>query len=134
MQSLSMCASALDQARRLAIGVRRVKLDFLRGGCRDTNMVVRIRLRMGPAFSKGLARHRQAASLVAALLTPAAVMAFVLGFWRLGSDLKLTGEFAISSGLFSHWQVWFAAAGLLQTCASILNRYGRARSHPATSQ
>ena len=58
-------------------------------------------------------------------LTPLALMALALGVWRLGSDLKWTGEFAISSGIFSHWQVWLAMAGLIGTCAAILNRYGR---------
>ena len=88
-------------------------------------MKVRIHLRLGPAFGRSLARNRELASVAAALLTPAAVMALVLGVWRLSSDLNWTGEFAISRGLFSHWQVWIAMAGLLQTCASILNRYGR---------
>jgi hypothetical protein len=60
-----------------------------------------------------------------ALLTPAALMALVLGCWRLASDLNLTGEFVIARGLFSHWQVWMVLAGILQTCASVLNRYGR---------
>ena len=55
-------------------------------------------------------------------------MALVLGVWRLGADLKWTGAFAISRGLFSHWQVWIALAGLLETCASMLNRYGRRRA------
>jgi hypothetical protein len=72
-----------------------------------------------------VARKRELASMLAALLTPSAAMAFVLGAWRLGADLKWTGEFAISRGLFSHWQVWIAMAGLLQTCASLLNRYAR---------
>lgn len=88
-------------------------------------MIVRIRLRLGPAFAYGLRRNRQVASFAAALLTPAAVMAFVLGVWRLASDLDFAGQFVISQGLFSHWQVWIAMAGLLQTCASILNRFGR---------
>ncbi|MGA2326475.1 MAG: hypothetical protein ABSH05_09325 [Bryobacteraceae bacterium] len=88
-------------------------------------MRVRIRLRVGPRFGRSLARNREFASVAAALLTPAAVMALALGVWRLSSDLNWTGEFAISRGLFSHWQVWIAVAGLLQTCASILNRYGR---------
>jgi hypothetical protein len=47
------------------------------------------------------------------LLKPAALMAAVLGFWRLGVDLDWTKEFVIERGLFSHWQVWFALAGLL---------------------
>lgn len=88
-------------------------------------MKVTIRLRLGPTFGRSLARNRQLACVVASLLTPAALMALALGIWRLGSDLSLTGEFAISRGLFSHWQVWIAMAGLLQTCASVLNRYGR---------
>jgi hypothetical protein len=88
-------------------------------------MKVKIRLRVGPRFRRNLARNREFASIAAALLTPAAVMALALGVWRLGADLNWAGEFAISRGLFSHWQVWIAVAGLLQTCASILNRYGR---------
>lgn len=95
-------------------------------------MRVRIRLRVSSAFERRLAKNRQLASVAAALLTPAAAMALVLGVWRLGSDLKWTGEFAITSGIFSHWQVWIAMAGLLQTCASILNRYGRGGKGEAT--
>jgi hypothetical protein len=88
-------------------------------------MKVRIRLRVSPAAERRLARTRGLASVAAAVLTPAAAMALVLGVWRLGSDLKWTGEFAITRGIFSHWQVWIAMAGFLQTCASILDRYGR---------
>jgi Zn-dependent protease len=87
-------------------------------------MKVRIRFRRGVAVERHIARNRKLASVAAALLTPAAAMALVLGVWRLGSDLQWTGEFAISRGLFSHWQVWIAMAGVLQTCAVILNRFG----------
>jgi len=80
-----------------------------------------------------MARNRELASVAAALLTPAAAMALVLGVWRLGSDLKWTGEFAIRRGIFSHWQVWIGMAGLLQACASILNRYARGGRGEATS-
>ncbi len=61
------------------------------------------------------------------MLTPAAAMAAVLALWRIAADLNWTNSFAISSGLFSHWQVWLGAAILLQLCAHILNRYGRKR-------
>jgi len=88
-------------------------------------MVVRVHLRLGEAVSRRLARLRELALATGALLTPAALMALVLGCWRLASDLNLTGEFVISRGLFSHWQVWMVLAGILQTCASVLNRYGR---------
>jgi len=88
-------------------------------------MVVRVHLRLGEAVSRRLARLRELALATGALLTPAALMALVLGCWRLASDLNLTGEFVIARGLFSHWQVWMVLAGILQTCASVLNRYGR---------
>ena len=88
-------------------------------------MTIRIRVRLGKTAARRLSRNRELASLTAALLTPAAAMSLVLGCWRLGADLNWTGEFVISHGLFSHWQVWMAMAGLLQSCASILNRYGR---------
>jgi hypothetical protein len=59
-----------------------------------------------------------------ALLIPLALMAYVLGFWRLASDMGMAGEFGIT-GLFSHWQVWIPVAVLLQMTAAVLNRYGR---------
>ena len=53
-------------------------------------------------------------------------MAFVLAFWRLSADLRAAGQFPISSGLFSHWQVWLAGAAVLELLAIVLNRYGNA--------
>jgi hypothetical protein len=58
------------------------------------------------------------------LLTPAAVMSLVLGMWRVAADLEWTSSFAISSGLFSHWQVWFAGAVVLEIGSRLLVRYG----------
>jgi len=88
-------------------------------------MALKIRVRIEPELSRHLGRLRRVAGATGALLTPAAVLALVLGFWRLAADLNLTGQFAISGGLFSHWQVWIGLAALLQTCASRLSRYGR---------
>jgi hypothetical protein len=99
----------------------------------DFPMKVRIRLRLGPAFAKHLERNRELASLTAALLTPAAVMAAVLGLWRLAADLQWTGEFVFSTGLLSHWQVWLMMAAGLRTCASVLNRFGRGGGDEAVS-
>jgi hypothetical protein len=65
------------------------------------------------------------ASAAGALLIPASLMAYVLGFWRLAADMGLAAGFAIA-GLFSHWQMWIALAVVLHVTASILNRYGRA--------
>jgi len=67
-------------------------------------------------------------SLLVALgvfLTPTALLAGVLGAWRLGVDLGWTTDFFIANGLWSHWQVWFALAIVLQLAASHLQRIGK---------
>lgn len=88
-------------------------------------MLVRIRLgkRLPPDSKR--AKNRRIAQAIAVLLKPAALMATVLGCWRIASDFNWTGGFAIASGPFSHWQVWLGAAALLQLCSSALNRYGK---------
>jgi hypothetical protein len=88
-------------------------------------MVMRIRFGKGPRVGIGRGKNRRVASAVAALLAPAGLIAFVLAIWRLAADLNWANSFAIPSGLFSHWQVWLGAAGLLQVCSHLLNRYGR---------
>jgi len=95
-------------------------------------MVVRIRFRTGPIVSRKRGKNRRLALAVAALLPPAALCAGVLALWRIAADLNWTGSFAISTGIFSHWQVWLGAAVLLQLCARALNRYGKG-SDPAPS-
>ncbi len=88
-------------------------------------MIVRLRIGWGPRVEAKRGRVRRGALAAASLLTPAAVMACALAVWRLGADMQWTGEFAISEGLFSHWQVWIAMAAALEVCAIALNRYGR---------
>ena len=88
-------------------------------------MVVRIRFAKGPTVSVKKRKNRRIALAAAGLLTPAAVLVGVVGLWRLTADLGFTAGFAISTGIFSHWQVWVATAALLQLFASLLNRYGR---------
>jgi hypothetical protein len=61
-----------------------------------------------------------ALNVLPALLTPAAVIAFVLGLWRVSADLGWTEEFLIANGFFSHWQVWIALAIALQVSATWL--------------
>jgi len=78
--------------------------------------------KLQPALSKAAAITQEATNLVAAFLTPAAVLAAVLAFWRLGADLGWTGAFAISNGLFSHWQVWMVLALGLKITGSMMNR------------
>ena len=88
-------------------------------------MVVRIRFGKGLRVGKKRRKNRRMALAAAAMLTPAAFLVGVVGLWRVSSDLGITSGFAISSGVFSHWQVWLATAVLLQLCARLLNRYGR---------
>jgi hypothetical protein len=87
-------------------------------------MVVKVRFQYGPRVSRRGRKNRRVALAVAALLTPAALTACALALWRLAADLRMAGPFAITEGLFSHWQVWFAVAILIQLMAIFLNRYG----------
>ena len=89
-------------------------------------MVVRIRFSSGRRVERKGRKNQRVALAFSALLTPAALMATALGLWRVAADLNWTGAFAISSGFFSHWQVWIAGGGLLQLASHLLNRYGRA--------
>lgn len=88
-------------------------------------MVVRILLNSETRVRHKRRKNRHVALALASLLTPGAVMACVLAFWRLAADLNAAGQFPISNGLFSHWQIWLALAAALQFCATLLNRYGK---------
>jgi hypothetical protein len=66
----------------------------------------------------------QLANILVALLTPAAVVAFVMGMWRVCADLGWAGAFLISGGFFSHWQVWIALSIGLKMLSSTLIAWG----------
>ena len=85
-------------------------------------MVVRIRWNKRPAW--GGARVHAAALGLAALLTPLSLAAFTMGFWSIAAELGWTVGFAISGGVFSHWEVWLVSAAILLLVARLLNRYG----------
>jgi hypothetical protein len=87
-------------------------------------MVVRLMLKRGRPLRRKPGNNRQVALGLAALLTPLALMAYVLGFWRLASDIGVAGEFGIT-GVFSHWQIWILIAALLHLSGYVLNHYGR---------
>jgi hypothetical protein len=87
-------------------------------------MIVRLKFRQAPALARHLALS------CAALVTPLSLMAYVLGFWRLASDMGMAGAF-VFSGLLSHWQIWLALALTLHGSAFLLNRYGRGQDLPA---
>jgi len=95
-------------------------------------MIVRIRLGRGTQVGKKPRRRRRFAAGLAGLLTPAAVLAAAVAVWGIAADLNLTSSFAVSQGLFSHWEVWLAAAAALQLCAQLLNRYAKKGETAAT--
>lgn len=88
-------------------------------------MVVRIRLNYSGIVRPSAHSNRHAAAVMASLLTPVALMAWVLGGWRLLADIGITGTFAISTGLFSHWQVWIALGIGVQFAGFLLQRFSR---------
>jgi hypothetical protein len=91
-------------------------------------MIVRIQFPEGrrrhPQHKGWNGNNRELAAAGGALLIPASLMAYSLGFWRLASDMGLAGQFDIT-GAFSHWQLWIGLGVLLHTGAITLNRYSR---------
>ena len=57
------------------------------------------------------------------VLSPLAVIAGVLGAWRLGSDAGWTSDFFITDGSLSRYQLWFAIAVGAQASVLILDRW-----------
>jgi len=92
-------------------------------------MIVKIRLRSGPRVRKTVGKKQKAALAISSLLVPVCVMAWMFALWALGADMNLTGSFAFSNGLLSHWQVWAGIAIVLHVAMYFLNRYGH--SSPA---
>jgi hypothetical protein len=72
----------------------------------------------------GIKTVGQLANILVALLTPAAVTAFVMGMWRVCADLGWAGAFLIADGFFSHWQVWIALSIALKMLSSTLIAWG----------
>jgi len=56
------------------------------------------------------------------LLSPVALIAAVMAFWRFGADAGWTDTFVVSDGLMSHWQVWLAIAIGIQWMSMRLDR------------
>jgi len=88
-------------------------------------MKVRIRFGKSVKVRRNSGNSRRLALLAGALLTPAALAAWILALWRIAADLSLTGQLAIVSGPFSYWQVWVGLGVLLQWCSRMLHRYGK---------
>ncbi len=86
-------------------------------------MKVVIRLNYGSTAAPSSSR-RHTALMAASLMTPIALMAWALAGWRVASDMNWTGQFAIGSGLLSHWQVWIALGIAIQFGSFLLQRFG----------
>lgn len=78
-----------------------------------------------PAVRKLAEGPRRIAPAVSMLLAPVTFTGYVLAFWRLAADLDWAGEFFVSQGLFSRWQVWLAMGIATQLAARELKRLGR---------
>jgi hypothetical protein len=87
-------------------------------------MIIRIRLNKWQKFDAS--RLRTAALAMAALLTSFALLAFTMAAWIIASDLHWTADFFLSSGFFSHWQVWLCTAAALLLVARLLERFAHA--------
>jgi hypothetical protein len=87
-------------------------------------MIVRIRFPEGRPRQHQRSTNRDLSAAFGALLVPASLMAYSLGFWRLASDMGLAGQFGIT-GAFSHWQLWIGLGVFLHAGAISLNRYAR---------
>ena len=94
-------------------------------------MRIRIRFETAPAPALKSAAASFAA-LSAGLLPPAALVLLAMALWRLAADLRLATGFAVSEGVFSHWQVWAAGAVALESLAWLLNRRGVRREQSAS--
>jgi hypothetical protein len=87
-------------------------------------VIVRLQLGAGRRYQRRRGKNRQVASALGALLVPVALMAYVMGIWRLASDMGIAGEFAVG-GIFSHWQVWMILGAAIHVVGYTLTRYGR---------
>ena len=87
-------------------------------------MLIKVRFQRGAAGKRFAAKHAPVASGAAGLAALVAVSCLMLALWRLTSDLGWTGEFVISAGLLSHWQVWMAITIAFGAIGVRLARYG----------
>jgi hypothetical protein len=78
-------------------------------------MVVRIRITRPPPVS-------EVAPALAGILSLISVSCFALAAWKILFDVGWAGPFFVSSGLFSHWQIWLAGTVGAQLLSFRLSR------------
>jgi hypothetical protein len=94
----------------------------------------RAHLMMAPKVrvQEAILKQRRFAPVLGQLMTPIALVGYVLALWRLGADLNWLDEFFIHNGLFSRWQVWLAIDNATQLAANQLNRVGNRNDRVAS--
>ncbi|MBI1897805.1 MAG: hypothetical protein HYZ57_09145 [Acidobacteria bacterium] len=92
-------------------------------------MLVELESAINPALKRVAETSQEHAPVIGYLLTPVALGAYALALWRLGADLKWVGAFFLSTGLFSHWQVWLA----IGIATHIIAAYLKGRGEPGAS-
>ena len=86
-----------------------------------------VRIRRGIQRETASPLGRKAALAVGSLLTPCALVAFTMAFWSMAATLRWTGDFVISHGVLSHWEVWLTASAVLLFSGRLLSRYAGTR-------
>ncbi len=82
-----------------------------------------VRIRWSTSRHSTVLKHQMALA-VGSLLTPLALAAFTVSFWGFAAEFRWAGSFFITSGLFSHWQVWLLAAAVFLLLSRLLSSYG----------
>jgi hypothetical protein len=77
-----------------------------------------------PWFEGAVVLFGQLANVLVGLLTPAAMLALVMGLWRVAADLGWASAFLFTAGFFSHWQVWIALSIGLKMLSFTLFAWG----------
>ncbi len=93
-----------------------------------------VRIRVGRPQAPYAPNAPEVALAFASLLVPSALLAFTLALWNIAADLRWTGRFPVSTGVLSHWQVWFCMAAFFLAFARLLDWYGaseRGQAGPA---
>ncbi len=101
-------------------------------GIRTAFMVVKIRFGRGPVVTRRQGKNSRIAMLGGSMLTLVSICLCSLGMWRLSEDVGLAGDFIVTDGFLSHWQVWIGSAVITQYGCWRLTRYAnRARESAA---
>jgi hypothetical protein len=82
-----------------------------------------VRIRWSTSSNVAVLKYHWALA-VGSLLAPLALVALTVSFWGFAAEFRWASSFFITVGLFSHWQVWLALAGLFLLLARLLSNYG----------